>query len=122
MEATTRANNPISAGNGAAGETTLNKAAASVHGIVDTVAGAADDAARKVKPAIDRVSEVAHHAVDKIAGAAAPTAAWLSEQGSSLKASQRKVAAETGQYVSNHPWKSLGIALAAGFLISRLVR
>ena len=59
MEVTTRANTPFPTGHGAAGETTLNRAVTSVHGAVDKVAGAADDAARKVKPAIDRVAEVA---------------------------------------------------------------
>jgi ElaB/YqjD/DUF883 family membrane-anchored ribosome-binding protein len=93
-----------------------------VHGAVDKVAGAADDATRKVKPAIDRVAEVAHQAVDKVAGVAAPTAAWLSDQGDSLKATQRTVTADAAQYVSAHPWKSLGFALATGFLISRLIR
>ncbi len=122
MEVTTRANTPFPTGHGAAGETTLNRAVTSVHGAVDKVAGAADDAARKVKPAIDRVAEVAHQTVDKIAGVAAPTAAWLSDQGDSLKATQRTVAADAAQYVSAHPWKSLGFALAAGFLIGRFVR
>jgi len=122
MEVTTRANTPFPSGNRAAGDTTLNRTVASVHGAVDKVAGAADDAARKVKPAIDRVAEVAHQAVDKVAGVAAPTAAWLSEQGDSLKASQRTMVTDAGQYVSAHPWKSLGFALSMGFLISRFIR
>ncbi len=121
MEGTTRTNTPFSAGNGAA-DATLNKAAAGVHGAVNKMAGAADDAVRNVKPAIDRVAQIAHQAVDKVADVAGPTADWLSERGNSLKATQRKVTADTGQYVSAHPWKSLGFALAAGFLISRFIR
>jgi ElaB/YqjD/DUF883 family membrane-anchored ribosome-binding protein len=122
MEVTTRADTPVPTGHAIAGDSPLNRAVASVHGAVDKVAGAADDAARKVRPAIDRVAEVAHETVDKVAGAAAPTAAWLSEQGSSLKASQRTMSADAAEYVSAHPWKSLGFALAAGFLIGRMVR
>ena len=122
MEATTRTNGSFPNGNNAAIEATVNKAVASVHGAVDTVAGAADDAARKVKPAIDHATDIAHQAVTKVAGVAAPAAAWLSEQGDSLKATQRKVAADTVHYVSAHPWKALGIALATGFLISRVMR
>jgi ElaB/YqjD/DUF883 family membrane-anchored ribosome-binding protein len=121
MEVTTRANTPFPNGNGEA-DTTLNKAAAGVHGAVDKIAGAADGAARKVKPAIDRVAQIAHQAVNKVADVAGPTADWLSEQGDSLKATQRTVAADAGQYVSAHPWKSVGVALAAGFIISRLIR
>jgi ElaB/YqjD/DUF883 family membrane-anchored ribosome-binding protein len=122
MEVTTRANTPFPSANGVAGDTTLNRAVARVHGAVDKMAGAADDAAGKVKPAIDRVAEAAHQTVDKVAGAAAPTAAWLSERRDSLKASQRTVADDAGQYVSAHPWKSLGFAFAAGFLVSRFMR
>jgi ElaB/YqjD/DUF883 family membrane-anchored ribosome-binding protein len=121
MEVTTRANIHFPTGNGTAGDTSLNRAIAGVHGAVDKVAGVADDAARKVKPAIDRATEVAHQTVDKVAGVAAPTATWLSEQGDSLKASQRTMVTDAGQYVSAHPWKSLGFALVAGFLISRTI-
>ena len=122
METTTRANIPFPTGNGAAGGATLNKSVATAHDAVDKVAGAADDAARKVKPAIDRVAKVAHETVDQVAGAAAPAAAWLNEQGASLKAVQRTIVTDTEQYVSAHPWKSVGFALAAGFLISRFMR
>ena len=121
MEVTTRTNIPFPNGNGEA-DTNLNKAAAGVHGAVDKIAGAADGAARKVKPAIDRVAQIAHQAVNKVTDVAGPTADWLREQGDSLQATQRKVAADTGQYVAAHPWKSLGFALAAGFLISRFIR
>jgi len=121
MEDTTRTNTPFATGNGAA-DATVNKAAARVHGAVDKMAGAADDAVRNVKPAIDRVAQIAHHAVNKVADVAGPTADWLSDKSGSLKATRQKMAADTGQYVSAHPWKSLGFALAAGFLISRFIR
>ena len=121
MEATTRSNTPVTTGSGTA-DAALNKAAASLHGAVDKVTGAADDAARIVKPVIDRVAEVAHQTVDKAAGVAAPTAAWLNEQAYKLRATQRTMSADAGQYVAAHPWKSLGFAVAAGFLLSRFMR
>lgn len=122
MEVTTRANALFPTGNGAAGDTVVSRTAASAHGAVDKVAGAADDAARKVKPAIDRIADAAHQSVDRVAGAAAPAATWLSEQADRLDARQRTLTADTSQYVSAHPWKSLGFALAAGFVIGRLMR
>jgi ElaB/YqjD/DUF883 family membrane-anchored ribosome-binding protein len=122
MEVTTRTNTHFPIGHVAAGETKLNRAVATVHGAVDKMAGAADGAARKLKPAIDRVAKGAHHTVDKAAGVAAPTAAWLSEQGDNLQATGHNVVDQTGKYVSAHPVKSLGFALAAGFLISRFIR
>ena len=121
MEATTRTNTPFPVVNRTT-DATLNKAAASVHGAVDKMAGAADDAVRNVKPAIDRVAHVAHQAVNKVADVAGPTADWLSEKSGSLQATRRKVAADTTQYVSAHPWKSIGFALVAGFVISRFIR
>ena len=121
MKVTTPASTPISAGDDGA-SAALNKAAAGLHGALDKAAGAADDAVRKLTPAIDRVAEAAHQTVDRTASAALPAAAWLSEQGSSLKATQRAVAADAGEYVSAHPWKSIGLALAAGFLIGRIAR
>jgi ElaB/YqjD/DUF883 family membrane-anchored ribosome-binding protein len=103
-------------------EGTLHKASASAHAAVDSMAGAADEAARKAKPAIDRVATMAHQAVDTVAGAAAPTADWLAEQGESLNAAQKKVVADTCSYVSANPLKSVAIAAVAGFLLGRIIR
>jgi ElaB/YqjD/DUF883 family membrane-anchored ribosome-binding protein len=71
---------------------------------------------------IDKVAAMAHQAVDKAADAAAPTAEWLTEQGDSLKATQKKLMADTCNYVSTNPMKAIGIAIAAGFLLSRFLR
>lgn len=101
---------------------TMNKASSSAHAVVDSVAGAADEAARKAKPAIDKIAAMAHHAVDNAAGAAAPTADWLAEQGENVSAKQKKLVADTCSYVSANPLKAVGIALVAGFLLSRILR
>jgi ElaB/YqjD/DUF883 family membrane-anchored ribosome-binding protein len=122
METTARGNTPSTSGSSNNTEGTLSKASSSAHAAVNSVAGAADAAARKAKPAIDRVAAMAHQAVDTAAGAAAPTADWLAEQGESLKATQKKVVAETCSYISAHPLKSIGIAVVAGFLLSRIIR
>jgi ElaB/YqjD/DUF883 family membrane-anchored ribosome-binding protein len=89
---------------------------------VDRVAGAADEAARKAKPAIVRAAKLAHHAVDKAADAAAPTAEWLGEQGESLMATPKKLVDDTCKYVAANPLKSVALALVAGLLIGRIVR
>jgi ElaB/YqjD/DUF883 family membrane-anchored ribosome-binding protein len=70
--------------------------------------------------AIDRVASLAHQVMDKAADAAAPTADWLAEQGKSLGATQRKMIADSCKYISGNPLKSVGIAVAAGYLISRV--
>ncbi len=130
MDATVPGNTPSTLGISGNGAGTLHKASSSAHAAVNSMAGAADDATRRVKPAIDRVSALAldrvsalaHHAVDKVAGAAAPTADWLTEQGETLNSSQKKLVDDTCGYVSANPLKSIGVALAAGFLLSRIIR
>ena len=121
MEAVTRTNPPYTNGGDVSG-TTLTKATAGVYGAVDKMAMAADDTVRNVKPAIDQVALMAHQAVSKIASAAAPSADWVRGKSDSLAATQRKVAADAGQYVVAHPLKAIGIALAAGFLLSSFFR
>lgn len=122
METTVRGNGPLSSGLSTDTEGALSKASSSAHAAVNSMAEAADEAARKAKPAIDRVAALAHQAVDKAAGATVPTAAWLTEQGDTLNAAQKKLVADTCSYISANPLKAAGIALAAGFLLSRFIR
>jgi hypothetical protein len=122
METIVRGNTPSTSGMSNNTEGTLNKASSSAHAVVNSIAGAADEAARKAKPAIDQVAAMAHQAVDKAAGAAAPTTDWLTEQGESINATQKQLVADTRSYVSANPLKAVGIAMVAGFLLSRLIR
>jgi ElaB/YqjD/DUF883 family membrane-anchored ribosome-binding protein len=96
----------------------VNGAASSTHAVIDSIAGAADQAARRAEPAIDRVAAMAHQAVNTAASVVAPTANWLTEQGATLKATQKKMVADTCNYVSANPMKSVGIAAMAGFVLS----
>lgn len=121
METTVRGSTP-SASEPLNASSTLNKASSRAHAVVDSIAGAADEAARKAVPAIDKIALMAHHAVDNAAGAAAPTADWLIEQGENVRAKQKKLVADTCSYVSANPLKAVGIALVAGFLLSRVLR
>jgi ElaB/YqjD/DUF883 family membrane-anchored ribosome-binding protein len=122
MELSVRGNTHPSSTTPNSMEGTLDKASTSAHAAVNSMVVAADEAARNVKPAIDRVAAMAHHAVDAAAGAAAPTADWMAEQGACLKAAQGKMVASTRGYVSAHPLKAIGIAVVAGFLLSRVIR
>lgn len=61
-------------------------------------------------------------AVDQFAGIAAPAAQWLEEQGENLSTRGERLMDSTCKYVAAHPLQSLGLALAAGYLISRLTR
>lgn len=63
-----------------------------------------------------------HGAVDQVADAAAPAAQWLEEQGETLGTTGEKLMDSAGKYVAAHPLQPLGLALAAGYLISRVTR
>jgi ElaB/YqjD/DUF883 family membrane-anchored ribosome-binding protein len=100
----------------------LNKAVSNAHAAVNSIVGAAEDAANKAKPAIDQSAAIAHNAVDKAADAAGPAVDWLAEQGESLKVAQKKLLADTSAYISANPLKAIGIAVATGFLLNRILR
>ena len=111
--------NPNTAGGykpstGSSTDNTVNKAAAGAHSAVDRAVGAA-------APAIEKVAGYAHSAVDKAAGAAAPAADWLDEHGQELKATQERLINATSDYMRANPWKALGIAVAAGVVLGRIV-
>ena len=91
MENTTFGNVPNAIGNSSNNDGVLTRTTAGAHAAVNSVAEAADSAARKAKPAIDQVAAMAHQVVDKAAASAAPAADWLGEQGDSLNTTQKKV-------------------------------
>lgn len=71
---------------------------------------------------MNKATARAHGAMDQIAEAAAPAAQWLEEQSETLATTGEKLMDSTCKYVAAHPLRSLGLALAAGYLISRLTR
>lgn len=121
MEISSRTNTPFNSGNNFP-DGVVGQAAVDMHGTVNRVAASADAAAGAVKPAIARVARIAHQTVDKVADVAAPGAAWLATQRDNLASTQRNAVADARVYVAANPWQSLGVALAAGFLIGRWAR
>ena len=70
---------------------------------------------------IDKAADSAHEAVDKIANAGNQAAEALGEKGEQLKNAEQQVMANCCGYVRDNPITSLGIAVAAGFLLSRVL-
>src|SRR5262245_19143056 len=103
-------------------DATLARPAAGAQRTADVVADAVNDAADQARPTVDRLAAMAHDAVDKAAAMAAPAADWMSEQGHDFAALEKKFVDDTCSYVSANPLKSIGIALVAGFLLSRIIR
>jgi ElaB/YqjD/DUF883 family membrane-anchored ribosome-binding protein len=72
--------------------------------------------------AIDSIASGAHQAVDRIASAANSAANQLSISGGDLAAAKDRWMQSCGAFVKDNPLTALGIAAAAGFLLSRWVR
>ena len=92
------------------------------------VSHASDVAHKKIEsivdaaqPTVASMSEGAHNAVDKVAGAASQAAYSIEEIGQYYKYGQERVVRVTSKYVHENPLKSVAIAVGAGFLISRLL-
>jgi ElaB/YqjD/DUF883 family membrane-anchored ribosome-binding protein len=92
----------------------VDQATAGAH----TAINKASDAAR---PAVDRLASGAHQAVDKMAGAASQAAETLDLKSEQLFDAQARLTDNCRAYVRDNPMTSLGIAVAAGFLVSRLL-
>lgn len=70
---------------------------------------------------IDNASHSAHEAVDKIANATNQAAEAIGEKGAQLKNAEQQLLENCRGYVRDNPVTSLGIAIAGGFLLSRLL-
>lgn len=70
---------------------------------------------------IDNVSHSAHEAVDKIANASNQAAEAIGEKGAQLKNAEQQLMENCRGYVRDNPITSIGIAVAGGFLLSRLL-
>jgi ElaB/YqjD/DUF883 family membrane-anchored ribosome-binding protein len=71
---------------------------------------------------VDAIAAGAHDAVDWAADATNKATDSLSDTGHELKARQEKWLATAREYVQENPATSVGIALAGGYLLSRILR
>jgi ElaB/YqjD/DUF883 family membrane-anchored ribosome-binding protein len=72
------------------------------------------------KPAVDRMAASAHEAVDKVSGVASHAVETLGVKGEQLNAAEKRLVSSTRQYVQEHPVASIGIAIATGYVLSRM--
>jgi len=70
---------------------------------------------------IDKVSNYAHEAIDKVASVSNQAADAIDEKGGQLKNAEQRLMKDCQTYIRDNPVTSLGIAVAAGFLLSRLL-
>ncbi len=70
---------------------------------------------------IDKAANSVNEAVDKVASATNQAAEVLGKKGEQLKNAEQQLLEDCRVYVRDHPMTSVGIAVAAGFLLSRVV-
>jgi ElaB/YqjD/DUF883 family membrane-anchored ribosome-binding protein len=92
----------------------VDQAGVGAHDVIDKVSDAA-------RPAVERITTGAHQVVDKLAGAAGQAAETLGVKAEQLKQFQAQAMEQVRTYVRANPAMSLGIAVAAGYLLSRLL-
>ena len=71
---------------------------------------------------VDKIASSAHQAVDRIASAASSAASQFGVKGEEVLQAKDRMLDTAREYVREKPFAALGIALAAGFIISRIMR
>jgi ElaB/YqjD/DUF883 family membrane-anchored ribosome-binding protein len=79
------------------------------------------DLSQRAHENIDRLKLTAHDTVDRAAAVANTAADRIGVRGGELLAAKDESIERVRGYMQQHPLASLGIALAAGYLLSRLV-
>ena len=70
---------------------------------------------------IDKAANSAHEAIDKATRATNKATEALDKKGEQLKNAEQQIMEDCRVYVRDNPITSLGIAVAAGFLLSRVL-
>ena len=78
--------------------------------------------AQMEKQQVDRLSQTAHETVDRAAQAVSSVTDRVSEKYEELYAMQEDWVQAGREYVREHPVAAIGMALAAGYLLSMLMR
>jgi ElaB/YqjD/DUF883 family membrane-anchored ribosome-binding protein len=75
----------------------------------------------QTQSSIERAKTSAHQAVDRIADSATQAAERIGVKADQVKEWQQTVIQSCTQYVREKPLQSLGIAVASGFILSRVL-
>lgn len=82
---------------------------------------AADQLSDPDRSAVRRTAASAHRIVDRLSGASERVAERLERTAVRLKDAEQHLVGASSGYIREHPLQTAGVALAAGFLISRLI-
>lgn len=73
-----------------------------------------------VHPAVSRATSGAHRLVDRIGGTTSRVAQQFEKTTTLLKDREQRLVAASNSYAREHPFQLAGMAMAAGFVVSRL--
>lgn len=90
----------------------------SLEQVSDSIHQAVDQLSQAARPAVSRVASGAHEMVDRLASSSSRAAQHLQETGTRLKDGGQQLVRTGKGYVTEHPFRSLGIVVAAGVLLS----
>ena len=102
-------------------ETTEQKTTNRIESVTSSAHKTIDKVSESARPAVDRLTASAHHAVDSLAGIACGAADTLGVKGEQLKGATDHMTQSARDFVRENPLMSLGIAVAGGLLLSRLL-
>ncbi|WP_394753277.1 YqjD family protein [Crenothrix sp.] len=74
-----------------------------------------------VDDTVSRVRTGAHEVVDKVADATTNAAETLSRKGEQLKTAEQQFVDDCRGYIHDNPVTALGMAVGAGFILSRML-
>ena len=80
-----------------------------------------DRAASGAQPAVDKLAAGAHSAVDRASTSASHAAEGIDSRLDDLHSTGDRLTDQCRDYIEENPLKAVGIALAAGFILSRLI-
>ena len=83
---------------------------------------ATEQTTRSAEKTVERLSQSAHAAVDRAASAAQSYAERFGEKGEELMQMPQDWMETAREYVRENPLQAVGMALAAGYLLSILMR
>lgn len=92
----------------------VNQASSATHDTIDR----AQDA---ISPAVDKVAQKAHKTVDRLAVSANTATDHLERKGEQFMDAQEQALSQLRAYVNEHPVAALSMAVAGGYLLSRIL-
>ena len=113
MEPTIKLTPDSNDGNGAVARS-VDQATSSAHKAIDR-------ASEVSRPVVEQMAAGAHQTVNKLAGTATHVAETLDAKSGQLRDAQARFSESCRLHVRENPMTSLGLAVAAGLLLSRLL-